>query len=54
MSFLVSLQKALQKFWSRKGCLENFRETLNGLNVTVDVKHFEDCKQLFISIVVAT
>ena len=27
-----------------------FRETLNRRNVTVDVKHYEDCEQLFLSI----
>ena len=27
-----------------------FREKLNRKNVTVDVKHFEDCEQLFVSV----
>lgn len=27
-----------------------FREALNRRSVTVDVKHYEDCEQLFISI----
>ena len=33
-----------------KGTLRFFREKLNRRNVTLDVKHFEDCEQLFVSI----
>lgn len=33
-----------------KGTLRYFREKLNRRNVTVDVKHFEDCEQLFLSV----
>ena len=33
-----------------KGTLRFFREKLQRRNVTVDVKHFEDCEQLFLSI----
>ena len=33
-----------------KGTIRYFREKLNRRNVTLDVKHFEDCEQLFISI----
>ena len=27
-----------------------FREVLNRRNVTIDVKHYEDCEQLFMSV----
>ena len=33
-----------------KGTIRYFREKLNRRNVTADVKHFEDCEQLFMSI----
>ena len=33
-----------------KGTLRFFREKLNRRNITVDVKHFEDCEQLFFSV----
>ena len=33
-----------------KGTLRFFREKLNRRNVTVDVKHYEDCEQLFFSV----
>ena len=33
-----------------KGTIRYFREKLNRHNVTADVKHFEDCEQLFMSI----
>ena len=33
-----------------KGTFRFFREKLNRRNVTLDVKHFEDCEQLFVSI----
>ena len=33
-----------------KGTLRFFREKFNRRNVTVDVKHFEDCEQLFASV----
>ena len=36
--------------YAEKGTLRYFRNALNRRNVTVDVKHFEDCKQRFISI----
>ena len=32
-----------------KGTLRYFREKLQRRKVTVDVKHFEDCEQLFVS-----
>ena len=32
------------------GTLQYFRKKLQRRNVTVDVKHFEDCEQLFISV----
>ena len=33
-----------------KGTLKYFREKLNRRRVTIDVKHFEDCEQLFLSV----
>ena len=33
-----------------KGTLRFFREKLNHYNVTADVKHYEDCEQLFFSV----
>ena len=33
-----------------KGTLRYFREKLNRRNVTTNIKHFEDCEQLFFSI----
>ena len=33
-----------------KGTLRFFREKLNRRNVTVDVKHYEDCEQLIVSV----
>lgn len=33
-----------------RGTLRFFREKLNRRNVTVDVKHYEDCEQLFYSV----
>jgi hypothetical protein len=33
-----------------KGTLRFFREKLNRRNVTADVKHYEDCEQLFLSV----
>ena len=32
-----------------EGTIRYFREKLNWCNVTADVKHFEDCEQLFMS-----
>jgi hypothetical protein len=32
------------------GTLRSFREKLQRRNVTQDVKHFEDCKQLFLTV----
>ena len=43
--------KRLYKSSAReKGTIRYFKEKLNGRNVTVDVKHFEDCEQLFMSV----
>ena len=43
--------KRLYKSSAReKGTIRYFREKLNRRNVTADVKHFEDCEQLFMSI----
>ena len=33
-----------------RGTLRYFKEKLNRKNVTVDVKHFEDCEKLFLSV----
>ena len=33
-----------------QGTIRYFREVLNRRNVTMDVKHFEDCEQLFLSV----
>ena len=33
-----------------RGTLRYFREKLHRRNVTIDVKHFEDCKQLFLTV----
>ena len=42
--------KRLYKSSAReKGTIRYFREKLNRRNVTLDVKHFEDCEQLFMS-----
>ena len=38
------------KTLGEKGTLRYFREKLNHRNVTLDVKHFEDCEQLFLSV----
>lgn len=43
--------KRLYKSSAReKGTIRYFGEKLNRRNVTVDVKHFEDCEQLFMSV----
>ncbi|XP_028411476.1 uncharacterized protein LOC114534127 [Dendronephthya gigantea] len=50
-SFLKSIFKRLYKNSGREsGTLRYFREVLNRRNVTIDVKHFEDCEQLFMSV----
>ncbi|XP_028412644.1 uncharacterized protein LOC114535543 [Dendronephthya gigantea] len=50
-SFLKSVFKRLYKNSGREnGTLRYFREVLNRRNVTVDVKHYEDCEQLFMSV----
>ncbi|XP_028418118.1 uncharacterized protein LOC114543248 [Dendronephthya gigantea] len=50
-SFLKTVFKRLYKNSGReKGTLRFFREKLNRRNVTVDVKHYEDCEQLFYSV----
>ncbi|KAJ7373248.1 hypothetical protein OS493_012837 [Desmophyllum pertusum] len=49
-SFLKVIFKNLYKNSGReKGTLRYFREKLQRRNVTVDVKHFENCEQLFLS-----
>ena len=46
-----TIYKRLYKNSGReKGTLRFFREKLNRRNVTVDVKHYEDCEQLFFSV----
>ncbi|XP_028403253.1 uncharacterized protein LOC114525978 [Dendronephthya gigantea] len=50
-SFLKTIFKKLYKNSGReRGTLRFFREKLNRRNVTVDVKHYEDCEQLFFSV----
>ncbi|KAJ7374424.1 hypothetical protein OS493_007530 [Desmophyllum pertusum] len=49
-SFLKLIFKKLYKNSGReKGTLRFFREKLQRKNVTMDVKHFESCEQLFLS-----
>ena len=43
-------KRLYKNFWERKGTLRYFKEKLNRRNVTIDVKHYEDCKQFFISV----
>ena len=48
---IVSLLKRLYKNSGREsGTIRYFREVLKGRKVTIDVKHFEDCEQLFMSV----
>ncbi|XP_028407915.1 uncharacterized protein LOC114530546 [Dendronephthya gigantea] len=50
-SFLKSVFKRLYKNSGREaGTIRYFREVLNRRNVTVDIKHYEDCEQLFMSV----
>ncbi len=49
--FVQTISKKLYKNSGReKGTLQFFRENLNRRNVTADVKHYEDCEQLFFSV----
>ena len=49
--FVQTVFKKLYKNSGReKGTLRFFREKLNRRNVTADVKHYEDCEQLFFSV----
>ncbi|CAB3996161.1 Hypothetical predicted protein, partial [Paramuricea clavata] len=45
-----NFQKLYKNSGREKGTLRFFREKLNRRNVTVDVKHYEDCEQLFFSV----
>ncbi|XP_028417518.1 uncharacterized protein LOC114541922 [Dendronephthya gigantea] len=50
-SYLKTVFKKLYLNSGReKGTLRFFREKLNRRNVTADVKHYEDCEQLFFSV----
>ncbi|CAB3995477.1 Hypothetical predicted protein, partial [Paramuricea clavata] len=51
-SFLKVLlySKNFENSGQEKGTLCFFREKLNRRNVTADVKHYEDCEQLFLSV----
>ena len=50
-SFVQTVFKKLYKNSGReRGTLRFFREKLNRRNVTADVKHYEDCEQLFYSV----
>ena len=48
------LQLVYKKFYlnsaREQGTLRYYREKLQRRNVTKDVKHFEECEQLFISV----
>ena len=46
----MSIFKRYKNSGRESGTLRCFREVLNKRNVTVDVKHFEDCEQLFMSV----
>ena len=49
--FVQTAFKRLYKNSGReKGTIRYFREKLNRRNVTIDVKHYEDCEQLFYSV----
>ena len=51
MLFLQTVFKRLYKNSGReRGTLKFFREKLNRRNVTLDVKHYEDCEQFFVSV----
>ena len=49
-TFLVCIQKIYKNSGRENGTLRYFREVLNRRNVTIDVKHYEDCEQLFMSV----
>ena len=53
-SFELVLQTVFKRLYKRsgreKGTLRYFCEKLHRRNVTVDVKHYEDCEQLFLSV----
>ena len=48
--FRLVFKKLYKNSGREKGTLCFFREKLNRRNVTVDVKHYEDCEQLFFSV----
>ena len=50
-SFLQVIFKKLYKNSAREqGTVRYFREKLHRKNVTIDVKHYEDCEQLFLTL----
>ena len=52
--FVCSLQSVFKRLYKNSGresgTLRYFREVLNRRNVNIDIKHYEACEQLFISI----
>ena len=48
--YLQVIFKKLYKSAREQGTLRFFREKLQRRNVTIDVKHYEDCEQLFLTI----
>ena len=48
--FQTVFKKLYENSGRERGTLRFFREKLNRKNVTVDVKHYEDCEQLFVSV----
>ena len=48
--FQTAFKKLYKNSGREKGTLRFFREKLNRRNVTVDVKHYEDCEQLFCTV----
>ncbi len=50
LSFQLIFKKLYGKSGRAKGTLRFFREKLQHRNVTKDIKHYEDCEQLFLSV----
>lgn len=50
MYLQVIFKKLYKNSGRERGTLQYFREKLQQRNVTIDMKHFEDCKQLFLTL----
>ena len=48
--FSLFSKKLSKNSGREQGTLHYFREKLQCHNITIDVKHYEDCKQLFMSV----